>query len=90
MRTISYTARFKRDYKREQKGQHGRRLDALLAEAVDMLVIDTPLPRRFFDHSLSGDWSDHRDCHLRPDLVPIYRKPDDRILSLSAWARTAS
>jgi mRNA interferase YafQ len=24
---------------------------------------------------LSGEWNDHRDCHIRPDLVLIYRKP---------------
>ena len=42
-----------------------------------MLAKDEPLPRRYFDHPLSGEWSDHRDCHIRPDLILIYRKPDD-------------
>jgi mRNA interferase YafQ len=40
------------------------------------------LGRRNFDHPLSGEWSDHRDCHIRPDLVLIYRKPDDDSLEL--------
>jgi len=82
MRTISYTNRFKRDYKRERAGTAGKKLDALLMEAVNMLAADTPLPRRYFDHPLSGEWSDHRDCHIRPDLVLIYRKPDDNRLEL--------
>jgi mRNA interferase YafQ len=43
-------------------------------EAVNMLVADALLPRRYFDHPLAGEWSDHRDCHIRPDLVLIYRK----------------
>lgn len=30
----------------------------------------------------SGEWKDHRDCHVKPDLVLIYRKPDDRVLPL--------
>jgi len=51
-------------------------------EVVDMLAADKPLPRRNFDHPLTGDWSDHRDCHIRPDLVLIYRKPDDASLDL--------
>jgi mRNA interferase YafQ len=42
-----------------------------------MLAKDEPLPRRYFDHPLSGEWSDHRDCHIRPDLILIYRKPDN-------------
>ena len=31
---------------------------------------------------LTGDWKDHRDCHIKPDLVLIYRKPDDALLQL--------
>jgi mRNA interferase YafQ len=34
------------------------------------------------NHRLSGEWSDHRDCHIRPDLILIYRKPDDDSLEL--------
>ena len=47
-----------------------------------MLAADAPLPRRYFDHPLSGEWNDFRDCHLRPDLVLIYRKPDEQSLEL--------
>lgn len=82
MRTIRYTNRFKRDYKREKASQRGKALDAELAEVVKMLAADIALPRRHFDHPLSGEWRDHRDCHVRPDLVLIYRKPDDKNLDL--------
>jgi hypothetical protein len=41
-----------------------------------------PLPRRNVDHQLTGEWQDHRDCHLRPDLVLIYRLPGADILEL--------
>ena len=82
MRTIKYTARFKRDYRREQSGTHAKSLDGDLLAVVALLAADKPLPRRNFDHPLSGDWKDHRDCHIRPDLVLIYRKPDDANLEL--------
>jgi mRNA interferase YafQ len=82
MRTIETTTRFRRDYKREKKGRLGKRLDALLEPILDMLAADTPLPARTRDHPLSGDWDDHRDCHIRPDLILIYRKPDDDTLQL--------
>ncbi len=82
MRTVKHTNRFRRDYKREKAGRHGRRLDAELIETVTMLAEDKPLTRRFFDHPLSGEWSDHRDCHIRPDLILIYRKPDGESLEL--------
>ncbi len=82
MRTVRYTARFKRDYRREKSDRLGTKLDTLMMEVVNLLAADEPLPRRNFDHALTGDWSDHRDCHIRPDLVLIYRKPDDEHLEL--------
>jgi mRNA interferase YafQ len=57
-------------------------LDTLLTGAVAALAADQPLPRRNFDHTLSGEWDDCRDCHLRPDLVLIYRKVDKTSLEL--------
>lgn len=82
MRAIKYTSRFKRDYRREKSGLHSRTLDATLLAVVQLLATDTPLPRRNFDHPLSGEWVDHRDCHIKPDLVLIYRKPNDESLEL--------
>jgi mRNA interferase YafQ len=82
MRDVKYTTRFQRDYKREKSGRHGKKLDALLMEVVNLLAADKPLPRRNFDHPLSGEWNDHRDCHIRPDLILIYRKPDATSLEL--------
>jgi mRNA interferase YafQ len=82
MRTISRTTRFKKDYKREAKGQHRATLDADLLAVVSLLAADSPLPDRLHDHPLSGDWADHRDRHIRPDLVLIYRLPDAERLEL--------
>jgi mRNA interferase YafQ len=82
MRDVKYTARFQRDYKRAKSDRHGKKLDAMLMEVVNLLAADTPLPRRNFDHALSGEWKDHRDCHLKPDLVLIYRKPGADSLEL--------
>jgi mRNA interferase YafQ len=82
MREIRFTARFKRDYRRQKSGRHGNTIDALLMEVVNLLAADMPLPPRHVDHPLFGEWSDHRDCHIKPDLILIYRKPDDDHLDL--------
>src|ERR1700722_2350923 len=82
MRAIERTSRFKRDYRREKSGGLSKRLDQLLIEAIDLLAAERPLPQRYFDHPLSGEWSGFRDCHIRPDLVLIYEKPDVHTLRL--------
>ncbi|MCP3879461.1 MAG: type II toxin-antitoxin system YafQ family toxin [Sulfitobacter sp.] len=82
MRRIEHTGQFKRDYKREAKGHHRATLDAELMPIVKALACDQPLEPRHRDHALTGDWKDHRDCHVKPDLVLIYRKPDDEVLQL--------
>ena len=76
MRTIKRTTRFKKDYKREARGQYRASLDAELLAVVRLLAEDMPLPEKYRDHSLSGDWKDHRDCHIKPDLVLIYSITD--------------
>jgi mRNA interferase YafQ len=76
MRTIEWSSQFKRDYKRELKGQHRYTLNNNLFPIIDNLAHDLTLEARLRDHALMGNWKDHRDCHIKPDLVLIYQKPD--------------
>lgn len=82
MRTIRQSGQFKRDLKREGKGQHRKVLQDEFVALIAKLGADKPLEPRHRDHLLTGDWRDHRDCHVRPDLILIYRKPDDQTLEL--------
>jgi mRNA interferase YafQ len=82
MRRIERTGAFRRDFKREKRGRHQRDIDSLVSDAVSLLAEDKPLSGKNRDHRLSGDWGDHRECHLKPDLLLIYRKPDAHVLQL--------
>ena len=82
MRRIELTTAFRRDFKREKKGQHRRDLDLLVSGIIALLIEDVPLPEKNRDHGLSGVWKDCRECHLKPDLLLIYRKPDAEELQL--------
>ena len=83
MRTIDRSSAFKRDYKREAKGLHKATLDTDLVPVLMALADDQPLEPRHRDHDLSGDWAGYRDCHIKPDLLLIYRKPDADTLRLA-------
>ena len=82
MRTIDPAGRFNRDLKRELKGRYRQVVLEDLDMLIELLAADIPLPAHFRDHALSSNWKDHRDCHVKPDLVLIYRKPDDDTLQL--------
>jgi mRNA interferase YafQ len=83
MRRIERTNTFRRDFKREKRGRHRSELELVFTHAVSLLAEDKLLPERYRDHGLGGDWSDHRECHLKPDLLLIYRKPDTEVLQLA-------
>lgn len=82
MRTIERTGQFKQDYKRASKGRHRLDLDTALTAVIVSLARDEALAPRYRDHALTGDWRDHRDCHVKPDLVLIYRLSDPETLQL--------
>ncbi|MCL1860187.1 MAG: type II toxin-antitoxin system YafQ family toxin [Proteobacteria bacterium] len=83
MRTIDRSSAFKRDYKRESKGQHRTTLDEAFMPVLAALATDQPLDGHYRDHDLSGDWAGYRECHIKPDLLLIYRKLDTDTIRLA-------
>ena len=83
MRKIRWSTEFKRDHKRIKASPKHRDMDQLLLSVVTLLSADESLPESNRDHSLSGDWVGYRECHIKPDLLLIYRKLDEDILRLA-------
>ena len=78
---VIWTTQFKKDYKLAMK--RGLPIEEL-DDVIRLLVEDDPLPDRFRDHDLSGNWQGFRECHIKPDWLLIYRIFDNNlILSLS-------
>ena len=74
MRNLIRGAQFKRDVKLAER--RGKDL-AKLRELILLLVEGDPLPPRYKDHSLSGNWKHHRDCHIEPDWLLLYKIDGD-------------
>ena len=66
MRRIEPTNAFRRDYKRVKTSPKHGDIELLLSEVLKLLAADLPLPERHRDHPLTGEWKDHRDCHIKP------------------------
>ena len=82
MRTIRRTRAFRRDYRREKRGQYRRTLDEDLQRIFELLVNDATIPEQYQDHQMRGDRRRERNCHIRPDLVLIYSMPNTTYLDL--------
>ena len=67
---IHYTSQFKKDYKRIQKQNKDISKLRLL---LNQLVSGESLEDKYRDHLLTGKWKGHRDCHIEPDWILIYR-----------------
>ncbi len=80
-RSIVWTTQFKKDYKLSMK--RGLNIE-FLDNAIRILANGDTLPDEYKDHQLSGNWKGHRECHVQPDWLLIYRIEEDiLILTLS-------
>ena len=86
-REIVWTTQFKKDYKSALK----RHLNIdLLDDIIRALSRGEALPEKNKDHPLSGDWTGHRECHIQPDWLVIYRIEDDVLVLTLARTGTHS
>jgi mRNA interferase YafQ len=79
--TVKLTAAFRKDYKLAMK--RGLKIE-LLDAVIEMLASGCALPPENRDHELTGNWTGHRECHIQPDWLLIYRVENDiLVLTLS-------
>ena len=83
MREIEWSTAFKKDIRREGKGQNLPALNAALPNVLTALAGDVLLPAKYKDHKLTGEWGGYRSCHIKPDLILIYEKTGDEMLKLA-------
>lgn len=85
--TVKPTTQFKKDYKLAMK--RGLKIN-LLEDVIAALAMGEPLPEKNKDHALTGNWAGHRECHVLPDWLLVYRIEDDvLVLTLAPPEHTA-
>lgn len=87
MLTIRYSSKFKKDYKLLKKRGYDIRL---LEELLCMLCAGHQLPQKYNDHTLSGNFKGHRECHITPDWLLIYKIEENELLLLLTRTGTHS
>ena len=85
MREIRERSRFKRDLRRLGRGEYRNLLikpDGELWEVARHLANDMLLHPKYRDHPLHGDKEGSRECHIRPDLLLVYKYEGDYLILL--------
>ena len=85
--TVKFTTQFKKDFKLSIK--RGFKME-LLEEVVTTLAMGEVLPDKNKDHALNGNWAGHRECHILPDWLLIYRIEDEVLVLTLARTGTHS
>ena len=79
--TVKPTTQFKKDFQLAMK--RGLKIK-LLEDVIAALAMGETLPEKNKDHALTGNWVGHRECHIQPDWLLVYRVEDDvLVLTLS-------
>lgn len=68
--SVRMTSQFKKDYKLAMK--RGMKIE-LLDKVISLLAMGEIIPEKYHDHALTGNWSGHRECHIQPDWLLVYR-----------------
>ena len=79
MLKIQYHSKFKKDYKKIMKRGYSQED---FKTVLNILVSGHLLPDKYRDHTLSGNYTGFRECHINPDWLLIY-KVDNDILTLT-------
>jgi mRNA interferase YafQ len=79
MRDIEFTSQFKKDYKRVKKDPNYKDLTSILDAVLELLINDESLSSNFRVHKLVGKYKGFEECHLKPDLLMIYLKLDNKL-----------
>ncbi|HET56313.1 MAG TPA: type II toxin-antitoxin system YafQ family toxin [Ignavibacteria bacterium] len=75
--TVHFSSKFKKDLKRiPEEGSESEQMQSV----VNRLKNGEKLPEKFRDHKLKGKYAHHRECHINPDLLLIYKIDEAKLI----------
>ena len=79
MSKFDFQNQFKRDMKKQS---YELFFSEEWNEVTNALMNGKAMKEKYCDHDLKGNWKGHRECHIKPDLLLIYKKRDNGIIQL--------
>lgn len=76
MLNIVYTTQFKKDYKLAIRRKNN--IEELFT-VISILQREQPLPPKYKDHQLSGNYKGYRECHVENDFLLVYKIKNNQL-----------
>ncbi|RDU63210.1 type II toxin-antitoxin system YafQ family toxin [Helicobacter didelphidarum] len=76
MYQVDFSTQFKKDYKKIVKQGHKEMVDSLIEKLANGEILES----KYKDHVLQGNYQGYRECHIKPDLLLIYKKNENLLL----------
>lgn len=77
MYKLETSSKFEKQYKKIAKNA----ADIKLVDGVlEILLNDAKLEAKHKDHPLKGNYAGYRECHIKPDLLLVYKKFEEKLI----------
>ena len=70
MLEITISNQFKKDFK---KYKTNKSITEEFKLFIDLICNQRKLPQKYKEHALIGNYKNYRECHLKPDILIIYK-----------------
>lgn len=87
MLKIVYHTQFKKDYKKIIKRGYQEKL---FVEVLQYLVEEKPLPQKYKEHDLKGNYKGYKECHILPDWLLVYKIDNNNLILILSRTGTYS
>ncbi len=78
MKIPSFTNQFEKDISLAKK--RAKNINKLKVVIAHLIADESPLPKKYKDHTLIGNYIGRRECHIEPDWLLIYKLTGDEII----------
>ena len=87
MYNFETTTKFDKQYEKMiRRGLDISKLDSV----IQKLLNGEKLEPKYRDHDLGGNWKGHRECHITPDWLLVYKVDKDKLILTAVRTGTHS
>lgn len=80
MYKLVYTKGFSKSLRKISCGVGGKKIVKELTVLLDVLISGKKISENYKDHQLQGELKEYRECHIRGDILIVYKKEEGLLI----------